>query len=323
MADIDYLLHSGEPWTVYRTLIDLAGYDEHSAQAQAAKKDLLAHPLVQGLLGELLGWPGTVISSHKSAGQLFHKLAFLADIGLNKNDGRMAEIGAKVLEHRDEHGLICLPTEIPVRYGGSGETAWAWSLCDAPLNEYSAAKAGLADEAQTRKAVEYLLTFQRENGFPCAVSEELGSFRGPGRKEDPCPYVNLLMLKLLALYVDTKQSSGAKAAVQCLLNLWANSRTSHPYIFYMGNDFRKLKVPFIWYDILHVADALSQYDEAAGDARFQDMLAVINAKADTGGLFSPESDWKVWKELGFASKNKPSPWLTFLVARINKRAGNA
>lgn len=323
MANIDYLLGSGEPWTVYRTLVDLAGCDESSARALAAKGEMLAHPLVQGLLGELMGWPGTVIASHKSAGQIYHKLAFLADIGLKKGDGPMAEIAQKVLEHRDENGLICLPTEIPVHYGGTGETAWAWSLCDAPLNATSTAKAGLADEAQTREAIEYFLTFQRDNGFPCAVSEQLGSFRGPGRKEDPCPYVNLLMLKLLALYGDTKQSGGAKAAAECLLNLWANSRTYHPYIFYMGDDFRKLKVPFIWYDILHVADTLSQYDEVYGDARFQDMLAVINAKVDAGGLFSPESDWKVWKDMGFASKNKPSPWLTFLVTRINTRVGKA
>ena len=322
MANIDDLLGSGEPWTVYRTLVDLAGYEETSARAQAATAEMLAHPLVQGLLGELLGWPGAVIASHKSAGQLYHKLAFLADIGLKKGDGPMAEIGKKVLEHRDGHGLICLPTNIPAHYGGTGETAWAWSLCDAPLNAYSTAKAGLADEAQTRVAVEYLLTFQRDNGFPCAVSEQLGSFRGPGRKEDPCPYANLLMLKLLAIFEDTKQSGGAKAAAECLLNLWANSRTQHPYIFYMGDDFMKLKVPFIWYDILHVADALSQYETVRGDARFQDMLAVINAKADAAGRFSPESDWKVWKDSGFASKNKPSPWLTFLVAGINKRVDN-
>lgn len=48
----------------------------------AVKKQMLGHPLVQGLIKELQEWPGLVLSSHKSAGQLYHKLAFLADLGL-------------------------------------------------------------------------------------------------------------------------------------------------------------------------------------------------------------------------------------------------
>ena len=53
---------------------------------QAARGAMLADRQVQDLLTDLAGWPGTVIASHKSAGQPFHKLSFIADLGLVSGD---------------------------------------------------------------------------------------------------------------------------------------------------------------------------------------------------------------------------------------------
>jgi hypothetical protein len=57
-------------------------------------------------------------------------------------------------------------------------------LCDAPVIIYALAKFGLKENQQVQKAVRYLAGLVRENGWPCAVSKELGKFRGPGRKGD-------------------------------------------------------------------------------------------------------------------------------------------
>ena len=126
------------------------------------------------------------------------------------------------------------------------------------------------------------------------------------------------MLKLLALF-DEKDSPEAHAGVECLLNAWETSRERHPYMFFMGTDFRKLKAPFIWYDILHAVDVLSQFDFAVKDERFTAMLAIIREKAGKDGLFTPESIWQAWKDWDFGQKTMPSAWLTFLVYRINRR----
>jgi len=280
---------------------------------------MLEHPLVKGLLEELQQWPGIVLSSHKSAGQHYHKLSFIADIGLTKADDDIPVIINKIMEHQSEEGIFQLPMNIPAHFGGTGQEQWAWALCDAPLVIYSLAKMGMADNVEIRRGVDHLLKLVRENGWPCAVSKELGKFRGPGRKNDPCPYVNLIMLKLLALFEEYKDSREAHIGVECLLNLWEKSKECHPYMFFMGTDFRKLKAPFIWYDILHVVEVLSQYGFALRDERFAEMLDIINLKASEDGLFTPESEWKAWKGWDFAQKKKPSTWITFLVYRINKR----
>lgn len=317
----EFLLKASEPWAVYRTLIDLLGLPEKDKRVADAKAKLLQHSLVKGLIEELQDWPGTVLNSHKSAGQLYHKLSFIADLGLKRQDADFSRLARKIAEHVSEEGLFQLPTNIPAHFGGTGQDQWAWALCDAPLLMYSAVKIGLLED-RTPQGLKFLVSLARVSGWPCQVCQELGKFRGPGRKDDPCPYVNLLMLKLLALFEEHKVSREAHIGAECLLGLWQKSRERHPYMFFMGTDFRKLKAPFIWYDILHVANVLSQYEFAVNDERFAGMLEIINSKADGEGLFTPESGWKAWQAWDFAQKKKPSAWLTFLVYRIHKRTAD-
>lgn len=120
------LLEAEEPWVVYRTMVDLLDRKETEPEVVKVKKEMLRHPLVEGLIQELKEWPGVVISSHKSAGQLYHKLAFLADLGITREDDGMEEILKRVSAHTAEQGMFQLPMEIPVHFGGTGEKQWAW-----------------------------------------------------------------------------------------------------------------------------------------------------------------------------------------------------
>lgn len=319
LKSIDSLKNSGQPWVVYRTLLDLEGLGENDPPVKKARSEMLSHPLIQGIIAELQDWPGTVISSHKSAGQLYHKLSFLADLGIKIEDKGMKKVVTKIKASTSKEGLFQLPTQIPEHFGGSGREELAWALCDAPITHYSLSRLGLKDDPGIRRGLGFLLGLARDNGWPCKVSETLGKFRGPGKKEDPCPYVNLIMLKLLALFDEHREGREARAGVESLLGLWDASLERHPYMFFMGTDFRKLKAPFIWYDILHVADVLSQYPYTRSDPRFRDMLGVIHSKADRNGLYTPESVWTAWKGWDFAQKKEPSAWLTLLVLRIDKR----
>ncbi|MCS6911252.1 MAG: hypothetical protein NZM11_11910, partial [Anaerolineales bacterium] len=108
-----------------------------------------------------------------------------------------------------------------------------------------------------------------------------------------------------------------------LLNLWSESTIRHPYMFYMGTDFRKLKVPFIWYDLMHVLDVLSRFSWLKKDTRLLDMLEILKSKADQQGRFTLESIWTAWKDWEFGQKKEPSRWLTLTAWRIIRRMENA
>jgi hypothetical protein len=307
------------PWTEYRTRIDLLGQSDSTPEVKKARQSMIDHPATKAIVEELREWPGVVLNSHKSAGQLYHKLSFLADLGYTYNDPGISEVVQKIMDHASAEGPFQLPMNIPVHFGGTGKDQYAWALCDAPVQTYSLIRLGLAEDAMVVKAKSYLVSLGSENGYHCIVSKELGKFRGPGKKTDPCPYATLIMLKMMNLYEEDRQSTHAKNAVNSLLNLWQDSQTQHPYMFYMGTDFRKLKAPFIWYDILHFADTLSHFPSARKDKRLKEIVKTIEKKADSNGLYTPESEWKAWKGWDFGQKKEPSAWMTFLVHRILKR----
>ncbi len=319
-APVDWLLH-GQPWVEYLTRRDLLGQAEGEPQVRLAREAMLANPQVKGLVDELSDWPGKVIASHKSAGQPFHKLTFLADLGLKAGDLGMDDVIVRILEHQSVEGPFQLPVNIPTHYGGTGEDTWAWALCDAPLIVYALAGFGLQAHPQVVAAADYLAGLVRENGWPCAVSTELGNFRGPGRREDPCPFATLAMLKALSAMQAYCDSPACHSGAETLLDLWSNSLNQHPYIFYMGTDFRKLKVPFVWYDLLHVLDVLSRFAWLNTDPRLKNMLGEMKSKMDSQGRFTVESVWAAWKGWEFGQKKAPSRWLTVMAWRIMQRLG--
>lgn len=312
---IDWLLE-GDPWIEYRARCDLLGQLEKDPLVKSARKSMLAHAELQNLVAELSGWPGTVISSHKSASQPFHKLTFIADLGLKAEDPGVDQIIARILEHQSAEGPFQLPVNIPAHFGGTGQDQWAWALCDAPLIVYALVKFGLEDDPAVKAASAYLARLLRNNGWPCAVSKELGKFRGPGRKDDPCPYANLAMLKALSVIEEMRDSPACHIGAETLLTLWSESTTRHPYMFYMGTDFRKLKVPFVWYDLIHVLDVLSRFSWLKEDSRLLDMHQIMKSKVDQQGCFTLESIWTAWKDWEFGQKSAPSRWLTLLAWRI-------
>ncbi|MEE4195051.1 MAG: hypothetical protein V2J07_07625 [Anaerolineae bacterium] len=315
---IDWLL-DGESWVVYRTRRDLLGESEETQQVKTARAAMLEEQKIQKLVSGLSNWPGKVVASHKSAGQPFHTLSFIADLGLNMRDPGIAVIADRIMEHRSDEGPFQLPMQIGSQYGGTGEEIWGWALCDAPTLVYALVKFGFQEDPNVRAAMDHLHGLVRENGWPCAVSKELGNWHGPGRKGDPCPYANLIMLKTLAQVDSLRDTEACRTGAETLLTLWAESMTLHPYIFYMGTDFRKLKMPFIWYDLMHVLDVLSQFSWLQDDLRLMDMAAVLQQKMDPQGCFTPESVWMAWKEWEFGQKKTPSRWLTLAAWRIFKR----
>jgi len=308
---MEWLLE-GPAWLKYRARVDLCC--ESPVKARPFREEMRSEPQVQHLIQETTTWPWPRISSHKSAGHPLHKLVFLADIGLSAEDEEMRPLIEDIISQASEEGPFRLTMNVPKHFGGTGEDGLAWALCDSPSLTYALVRMGVGGDVRVRESVRHLASLAREKGFPCVCSKELGKFRGPGRKDDPCPYATLIMLKLLA-ETELRNGEEAKAGVECLLSLWKGSRERHPYQFYMGTDFRKLKAPFVWYDILHVADILTKFEFAQKDERLGEILSTIWAKKDREGRFTAESVWTDWNGWEFGQKKVPSRWVTLCAYR--------
>jgi hypothetical protein len=314
-------LAEGPPWVRYRALVDLAHEPESSPDVQAARRAMLKDPQVSALVQELQGWPGIVLNSHKSAGQLYHKLKFLADVGVRVDDPGMRHVADLVMTHQSTQGPFQMPMAVSAGHGGTGSEEWAWALCDAPVIVGALCAMGMSDNARVQVAVAHIAGLARESGWPCCVSPELGTFRGPGRKDDPCPYATLAVCEM-ELVAGLPHEARVRDGAEALLSQWSARRERHPYMFYMGTDFCKLKVPLIWYDVLHVVDVLSRLPWLSDDPRLREMISVMVAKLDSDGRATPESVWTAWKDWEFGQKKVPSRWVTLLVERARRRISN-
>ncbi|MGB9302077.1 MAG: hypothetical protein WCD51_15995 [Anaerolineae bacterium] len=316
---IHWLAASEEPWTRYRTLVDLLGRPEDDGDVEAARAQMVAHPQVQNLIAQARTWPGSALKRHNDASHPIHALSTLADFGLRANDPDLTEAVGAVLAHQSADGPFQTLVNVAKSFGGTGEDTWSWMLCDAPTLLYVLLAMGLGDDPRVQRALDHLVRLVDDNGWRCVVAPELGKFRGPGRKADPCPIVNVYVLKALAQVPELLESPAARAGAEMLLWHWEHQRERKIYMFGIGTDFRKLKYPFIWYDILHVVDTLSRFPFVRQDPRFQEMVETITSQADEEGHYRASSTYRVWRGWSFADKKSPSPWLTFLVLRILRR----
>jgi len=318
-VDVRKWLIEGEPWTAYRTRLDLHHEDPGSPKVKDAYDRMMRDPKVKGLLAELEDWPGEALKSHKKAGHLLHKLVFIADLGLSSENPQVAASLDKVLSLASEEGPFKIVVNLPKHFGGSGEDELSWMLCDAGSTLYAAAKLGGREDPRTIAAAETLAGLVRDKiGWPCAATKALGSFKGPGKREDPCPYANLLMVKALLPFGERYRDQ-IDLGARTLLRLWESRTSQKPFLFAMGTHFSKLKAPLVWYDILHVMDVLSQIGDIRNQKPVREMAEIIRGKSDPEGRFTPESIWMDWRGWDFGQKREPSRWLTFLAMRVLSR----
>lgn len=315
--DYQKLLNISDDWLKYPILLNLC--HESKENLVEIRNAALADSRIKRYLTDIASFHGTLVTNHKNPDLPIHKLLFLLDLGF---DTKIPEIKAAIeelLTHKDEHGIYQSMTNVPKHFGGIGEDVFSWCLCDAPLLLLALLKSGKNYHEYIKPGVDHLVSLCRDNGFPCAVSPELGGFRGPGKKDDCCPYATLIMTDMLSYIPEYSNSQVAGSSVKALLNLWENSLSQHPYMFYMGRDFRKMKAPSCWYDIISVAGVLSKYEFVREDPRFLEMIKHIKDKQDKDGLITPESVYQKLKDWDFGQKKEPSPYLTYLCYQIFER----
>jgi hypothetical protein len=192
----------------------------------------------------------------------------------------------------------------------------AWILSNFPTMLYALLKLGVKNET-TKKAVKSLIGMVDDNGYRCKGS--IAKFKGPGRKADFCPYASITSAKALSEDEEGKTSDAARKSVEAILYHWEVREEKKFFMFGMGTDFKKLKFPLVWYNILHVLEVISRYNDFHNDKRFNEMVEVLLSKTDNTYRFKPESMYRIYKGFDFANKKEFSPTITLFALRILQR----
>ena len=298
----------------FRQRNDLSSYRNF----KEIRENTLGDVRISSIISELKHWPCYEIQNHKNVDHPIHKLSFLAELGFNVTDPGIRQILTKVLSHQSEEGPFDILINIPKKFGGTGEAKFAWVMSDAPVIVYSVMKLNDGSNAKISKAMDSIAEIVSTNGWHCAASKTLGKFRGPGRKDDPCPYATMFSLKMLGLTKNEEYRREKTIGIESVFDLWRRRKAIKPYLFGMGTDFRKLKLPFVWYDILNMVDTLSLYKEIHNEKIFREMLSLIMEKKSEDG-FIPESVYLKAKQWDFGQKKEPSEFMNAIIERITNR----
>ncbi|MHA2202229.1 MAG: hypothetical protein ACW991_00935 [Candidatus Hodarchaeales archaeon] len=316
---IPSLLNASQPWVRYNSCKNLLNNNIGEEDLLKHKKTMLKDHFIKNLIESGVKWENIPLRRHNDAKHPIHHLEILVEFGLTREDPGISQVCEKILSHQSSDGAFLTNILVPKRFKGSGEPTWAWMTCDIPILIYFLSYMGYKTDQRVKKAIDHLTELVRENGFGCHSS--IPKFRGPGRKDDHCPYGNLLALKALANHNTLQVKKVWKSALQAQMEFWENRKQRKIYLFGIGTDFKKLKYPNIYYNIIHVLDVLSLYEDTRKTQAFEEMLAIVNRKQREEGGFIPESVWRAYNTYDFGQKKEISPTLTYKIALINHRCG--
>ena len=230
---------------------------------------MLTHPRVREMISMAQTWPGYPLKRHNDAKHPLQTLTVLADFGVKKIDDGMADVVQKVTAQQSPEGPFETQLELYKRFGGLEGEHWVWMGCDAPVLLYVLSAFGMGTDSSVVRARDHLLSMATDNGWHCSASPVLGKFRGPGKKDDPCPIANLQALKALSLDRAVFSDQRIINGLEMILKHWEIQGEKKYFLFGIGTDFKKLKYPYVWYDLLHVTEVLSRFDNVVSDPRFQ------------------------------------------------------
>ena len=239
---------------------------------------------------------------YTETGKAYWDLFFLADIGLTVNDTGLDREVEEIFRRQQPDGTFIIPPNVQDNY-----------FCMSAILISSLARMGYKDDPRIQKYIRVILNSRALDGGWHCYNDDFVML-----DIESCPMDNLNILMLLGQYEQYRNNSILNSAIDLLLEHW--EVRSHLHGFGVGRRFKSLQYPAVKYGILRVLDVLSLFPYAVSSRAFQGMLDFVRQKASGGKYFAESADG-AYAGFDFGQQEEPSRWLTFLVNRIEKRAG--
>jgi len=297
-------LLEGPEWLKYAVRLQLL---DEEPDVQPVLKDASIAKIMGRLKDDNVGFPALQRgnASYSSAGNAYWDLFFLADIGLTADDLNLHEELEAVFKMQTSDGSFITGRSVQPNY-----------YCMSAILISSLARMGYGDDPRLQKYIDVILDSQgMDGGWHCYNS------RNEIMDIDACPMDNLNILMLLGQYEEYLTDPRFNGAIDLLMEHWLRRDTKWQLSgFGTGKRFASLKYPATKYGILRVMDVISLFPYAHGSNGFKNMLKFVREKA-SDGKYTPESAERAYAGFDFGQTTEPSRWLTFIINRVEKRAG--
>jgi hypothetical protein len=300
---IDWLM-DGPTWVKFATEQQLLGL---KPDLQPVLNDPVIQEIIERLKSARRGVPsiGKEYSGSDDYENPYWDLFFLADIGLTISDLQLNREVEAFLKTQSERGTFLTEPGMNPNYH-----------CKSAIIISSIARMGYQNSAQVKKYIQLMLGSQRlDGGWYCNPNHDIGASL---QYEPSCPQENENLLLLLGQYEEYRHNKRFNGAIDLLLNHWEIRHTGAQIVYFgVGRRYQSLQYPATRYGILRVMDAISLFPYTWKKASFHSMLDFVHKKAQDG-KYSVESPSPY---TGLEPAGQPSRWLTFIINRIEKRAG--
>jgi len=316
---LPWILESDEPYARWVVLAGIQGLAADHPDVLAAHDALLADPGIHELIEELPVWGTGEASGHDSPKYLPNRLFMLADMGLGPGDSpEVEERLDALLRHQDEHDRF----ESFGRLPKLPEAQWHSLSCDTHIITDLLLAFGRGDDPRVAAALQRIendaASTPQGKAWQC-LPEKRSRWRGPGRKADTCPQVTLEGLRVFSHLPETERPGWLLDAARTSLGTWRKRLDERPYMFGHGYQFKSVKWPNLWYDVLWVVETIGRFPglwtgEAATEedrkaiAELAACLIAYNIGED--GRVAPRRTYREFERFSFGQKKAPSPYAT-------------
>jgi len=315
-----WVLASAEPYAVWVARTRVLREPVDSPASLAVRRAVIANDAVRALAEELPEWGGTEdVSGHHSPAYLPNRLNLLADMGVRRSDFAVVDSRlAQLLEHQDSAGRFLSLGKAP----GRPKPEWGSLLCDTNVITDVLLRFGYADDPRVARAFDRITADAAKTpqgrAWQC-VPDTVSTWRGPGRKADVCPQVTLEGLRAFSRLPADKRPAWLMEAARTPLEVWRRRTEERPYMFGHGYQFKSIKWPNFWYDVLWVLETVGRYPALwrGADARPEDRRAIAEMAAcliaynfDSDARVTPRRTYKGFERFSFGGKRDASPFAT-------------
>lgn len=291
----------------YWTLVDILDRPSGDPEVRAAQALIPAYPPVAELLAtqESEGHWGKEDYYLPRAGRgTFWVLSVLGDLGLTAGEQPVRRACDFIFAHQREDGTFCRRRRIP----GQG---LVWQDHTEPCTQARIVRFliqfGYASDPRLRKAIDWLLPIQREDG--------MWFCRGPAGCG--CLRATLDVLRLAALDPQTAARSGIDQAASTVIDLLMAPRMSRYHVGEAWGTWECLKYPYFGFSVISALDALGRLGYTLAEPRIVAAMEYLLGRQSPGGSWPLDDSWPQ-SPIDFGRQGEPNKWLTVDALRLVK-----
>lgn len=319
------LINCDEPFTIYKTLTNLLGIDKNSEEAKKQKELIKKDKRIIELVNRIPDWEKYPVTGHNKSDFSPSLINLLFDMGIEKGDINKIDLELeKMLLHQDTNGRFNSFCENFNKKTKDKDNFWSNTLCDSHIIILTLIRGGYIKNPKVKKGILKIIDDYKETSMGKAWKcepDSITKWRGPGKKDDPCPMVTLEALKVFSYLSQKDRPDDLYMALNTMLYLWKRRKDSTPYMMGHGRNFRKFKTPIFWYNIGWFMDTLSRYPEIHEEKEYIELTAILaGINTNEEGKVVLKSTYRDFKNFSFGQKKEWSPFQTYYLCNILKKS---